>query len=130
MKKKSAKNNLKECSWVYLGLGILVLFFLILVLFIPFVYETIKEIIVIPNSYGPKRYICSILLGTSIYYFLLFWLIRRYASGKGKGIILIIILVWEIVGHIVNFIKVGNSRINIVFVIDAITLYYLVKSKE
>ena len=133
MKRKSNEKALREMRWLYVIFAVLALVFFALVLFIPSITEAFEKAMAeTKTSIGNisvKTYLL-VSLGTGALFDLLhFYLITRCVNKKSKGTFLLVLLVLSVVGSVINMITT-KSYSDIGLVIDAVTLFYLIRYRK
>lgn len=127
MKRKEPKRILNEFSWIYIFFVVLGIILAIVIPFIPGLVEEVQK--ALPN-YDNVLLTIEVSIITSVLIDLLyFYLIRRYTSGKSNGTVLMVLYCIGVIGNLVGIIFFkGTTSIN--FVMDAVGLYFLYKSKK
>ena len=133
MKRKSNKKVFKEMRWVYFIYAAIALIFFVLVLCLPSISEAFEKamsnVSINIGNISVKTYLLICLGISAVFDLWYFYLITRCANGKSKGTFLLVLLVLGVVSGVINMITTKNYY-DIAFVIDAVTLFYLVQSRK
>ncbi len=131
MKKRSAKENLKSFSWIYIIVSVFYVVGIAICNFMPELYNPINEAL---TSDGLSGIVilditaCVVVL-LNLWYF---WLCRRVAEGKSQGTLYMILLLLGVVGSIVSFFTNPGASKALSFdaVVDIVGLYFLIQFKK
>ena len=125
--KKTARDLLKEFSWVYVVLAVAYIVAFLLCLAVPEVADKLKENLGndIMIELGATAVVSAII------YLWYFWLARRTADGKSNGTFYMILLFIGIGGSVVNMlITKGATMLDIDTITDIIGLYFLLQVRK
>ena len=133
MSKKSNQEVFKGMRWVYMTFAILGIIAFILILSVPNISETINNAVPdFSKSLGGmdvKYYILGsfgIGILIDIWYF---YLITRYADGKSKGTLLLILLSLRVISATVA-IFTTHTPMSLGSIIDCVTLFFLLRYRK
>ena len=127
MSKRTANENLKSLSIIYIILAVLDIGALAICNLMPDVVNMFK------TNFGDNVMIeMSITIAVSVILYLwYFWLARRVADGKSNGMLLMILLVMGIAGSLVNaFVQRKFAFLSLDVIADICALYYLYQVRK
>ncbi len=127
MAKRTASENLRSFSIIYIVLSVLYIGAVILCSLIPDVANMLKA------SYGNDIMI-KLIIGVAVSvigYLWYFWLARRVADGKSNGTLYMVLLILGIVGSIISFFTVkGYGFLSLDAIVDICGLYFLYQVRK
>lgn len=128
MSKRSARNNLKSFSWIY----IIVSIFYVAGTIICNVMPELKNGLI--EGLGNDAMLTfNIAAGVVVVFNLwYFWLCRRVANGKSEGNLYMILLILGIVGSIVSFFttKGAGRALSFDAIVDICGLFFLMQARK
>ena len=125
--KKTARDLLKEFSWIYVVLAVAYIVAFLLCLAVPEIVDKLKENLGNDIMIG----LGTTAVVTAIFYLWYFWLARRVVDGKSNGTFYMILLFLGIGGSVVNMLTTkGATMLNIDTIADIIGLYFLFQVRK
>lgn len=127
MSKKTARENLKSFSWIYIVLIVLYIGATILCFAVPDIANQLKA------NFGNEIVItfCSGTAVSVVFCLLYFWLCRRVAEGKSQGTVYMILLILGIIGGIATAVaQKGFTVLSLEVIVDLIGLYYVIQARK
>ena len=128
MSKRSARNNLKSFSWIYIIVSIFYVAGTIICNLIPELKNGLIE-----GLGNDAMLTFNIAAGVVVVFNLwYFWLCRRVANGKSEGNLYMILLILGIVGSIVSFFttKGAGRALSFDAIVDICGLYFLMQARK
>ena len=128
MEKRTARENLKSFSWIYIILSIIVIIGTLICNFVPSIVNSFKATLTKEEMFGLNvTAVVNVLV-----YLWYFWLARRASDGKSKGTLYMILLILGIVGAIVSAISTRSIAALACadFIADVMALGYLLKIRK
>ena len=128
MSKKSASENLKSFSWIYIVVSIFYVVGTIICNVMPELKNGITE-----GLGNDAMLSLNITAGVVVVFNLwYFWLCRRVADGKSEGNLYMVLLILGIVGSLVSFFttKGAGRALSFDAIIDLFGLYFLMQVKN
>lgn len=128
MSKRSASDNLKSFSWIYIVVSVLYIVATIIFNVIPELKNGITE--GLGNDVMLSLNITAgVVVVLNLWYF---WLCRRVADGKSKGNLYMVLLILGVVGSIVSFFTTKGAVRALSFdaIIDLCGLYFLLQARK
>jgi len=128
MSKRSASENLKSFSWIYIVVSILYIAGTIIFNVTPELKNSITEGLG-NDAMLSLNIAAGVVVVLNLWYF---WLCRRVADGKSEGILYMILLILGIVSSLVSFFTTKGAGIALTFdaVIDLCGLYFLMQARK
>ena len=128
MSKRSASENLKSFSWIY----IIVSIFYVVVTIICNVMPELKN--GLTEGLGNDAMLtlnitAGVVVVLNLWYF---WLCRRVANGKSKGTLYMILLILGVVSSLVTFFttKGAGRALSFDAIVDLLGLYFLMQVRK
>ena len=128
MNKKSASENLKSFSWIYIVVSIFYLVGTIICNVMPELKNGLTE-----GLGNDAMLLLNITAGFVVVFNLwYFWLCRRVADGKSKGNLYMVLLIIGVIGSLITFFTTKGAGIALSFdaVIDLCGLYFLMQVRK
>lgn len=124
MSKRSASENLKSFSWIYIVVSILYIAGTIIFNLIPELKNGITNDVMLSLNIT-----AGVIVVLNLWYF---WLCRRVADGKSKGNLYMVLLILGIVSSLVSFFttKGAGIALSLDAVIDLCGLYFLMQARK
>ena len=128
MSKRSASENLKSFSWIYIVVSIFYVVATIICNVMPELKNGLTEGLG-NDAMLSINITAGVVVVLNLWYF---WLCRRVANGKSEGTLYMILLILGVVGSIVTFFttKGAGSALTFDAVIDICGLYFLMQAKK
>ena len=128
MSKRSAKENLKSFSWIYIIVSILYIAGTIIFNVMPELKNSITEGLG-NDAMLTLNITAGVVVVLNLWYF---WLCRRVADGKSEGILYMILLILGIVSSLVSFFttKGAGRALSFDAIIDLCGLYFLMQARK
>jgi hypothetical protein len=128
MSKRSASENLKSFSWIYIVVSILYIAGTIIFNVTPELKNSITKGLG-NDAMLSLNIAAGVVVVLNLWYF---WLCRRVADGKSEGILYMILLILGIVSSLVSFFTTKGAGIALTFdaVIDLCGLYFLMQARK
>ena len=131
MEKRSAKENLKSFSWIYIIVSVFYVVCAIICNFMPELSKAVTEAFAQEGVDGMLAFNISagVVVLLNLWYF---WLCRRVADGKSEGTLYMILLILGVVGSLVTFFttKGAGRALSFDAVVDLCGLYFLLQAKK
>ena len=128
MSKRSASENLKSFSWIYIIVSIFYVVATIICNVMPELKNGLTE-----GLGNDAMLSINITAGVVVLFNLwYFWLCRRVADGKSKGNLYMILLILGIVGSLVSFFTTKGAVRALSFdaIVDLCGLYFLMQARK
>ena len=128
MSKRSAKENLKSFSWIYVIVSIFYIVGIIICNVMPELKDGLTEGLG-NDAMLTLNITAGVIVAINVWYF---WLCRRVADGKSNGNLYMVLLILGVVGSIVTFFttKGAGRALSFDAVIDLCGLYFLMQAKN
>ena len=131
MEKRTAKDNLKSFSIIYIIVALFYIIGTIICNFIPELSNPIRNAFNSPELDG--MLVFNITAGVVVFLNLwYFWLARRVANGKSKGTFYMILLLLGVISSIVSFFTTGGVGRALSFdaIVDLLGLIFLMAVRK
>ncbi|MBR3162362.1 MAG: hypothetical protein IKF19_06505 [Bacilli bacterium] len=128
MSKRSASENLKSFSWIYIVVSIFYVVGTIICNIMPELKDGITEGLG-DDGILTLNITAGVVVVINLWYF---WLCRRVADGKSKGNLYMVLLILGVVGSLVSFFttKGAGRALSFDAVIDLCGLYFLMQARK
>ena len=128
MSKRSASENLKSFSWIYIVVSIFYVVVTIICNVLPELKNGITEGLG-KDGILTLNVTAGVVVVLNLWYF---WLCRRVADHKSKGTLYMILLILGIVSSLVTFFttKGAGKALSFDAIIDLCGLYFLIQAKK
>ena len=128
MSKKSAKENLKSFSWIYIIVSVFYIAGAIIFNVMPELKNGITDGLG-DDAILSLNITAVVVVLLNLWYF---WLCRRVADGKSDGKLYMILLILGIVGSLVSYFttKGAGKALSFDAVVDICGLYFLMQAKK
>ena len=128
MSKKSAKENLKSFSWIYIIVSVFYIAGAIIFNVMPELKNGITDGLG-DDAILSLNITAVVVILLNLWYF---WLCRRVADGKSDGKLYMILLILGIVGSLVSYFttKGAGKALSFDAVVDICGLYFLMQAKK
>ena len=128
MSKRSASENLKSFSWIYIVVSIFYVVVTIICNVLPELKNGITEGLG-NDAMLTLNITAGVVIVLNLWYF---WLCRRVADGKSEGNMYMVLLILGIVGSLVTFFttKGAGRALSFDAVIDLCGLYFLMQARK
>lgn len=128
MSKKSARENLKSFSWIYIIVSVFYIAGAIIFNVMPELKNGITDGLG-DDAILSLNITAVVVVLLNLWYF---WLCRRVADGKSDGKLYMILLILGIVGSLVSYFttKGAGKALSFDAVVDICGLYFLVQAKK
>ena len=124
MSKRSASENLKSFSWIYIIISIFYVVGTIICNFMPELKNGFTNDVMLSLNIT-----AGFVVVLNLWYF---WLCRRVADGKSEGNLYMVLLILGIVGSLVSFFttKGAGKALSFDAVVDLCGLYFLMQARK
>ena len=128
MSKRSASENLKSFSWIYIIVSILYIAGTIICNVMPELKNVLTEGLG-NDAMLTLNITAGVVVVLNLWYF---WLCRRVADGKSEGNLYMVLLILGVVGSLVTFFttKGAGRALSFDAVIDLCGLYFLMQARK
>lgn len=128
MSKKSARENLKSFSWIYIIVSVFYIAGAIIFNVMPELKNGITDGLG-DDAILSLNITAVVVILLNLWYF---WLCRRVADGKSDGKLYMILLILGIVGSLVSYFttKGAGKALSFDAVVDICGLYFLMQAKK
>ena len=128
MSKRSASENLKSFSWIYIVVSILYIAGTIIFNVIPELKNSITQGLG-NDAMLTLNIAAGIVVVLNLWYF---WLCRRVADGKSEGNLYMVLLILGVIGSLVTFFttKGAGKALSFDAVVDLCGLYFLMQARK
>ncbi len=128
MRKKSARENLKSFSWIYIIVSVFYIAGAIIFNVMPELKNGITDGLG-DDAILSLNITAVVVILLNLWYF---WLCRRVADGKSDGKLYMILLILGIVGSLVSYFttKGAGKALSFDAVVDICGLYFLMQAKK
>ena len=128
MSKRSASENLKSFSWIYIIVSIFYIAGTIIFNVMPELKDGITEGLG-DDGILTLNITAGVVVVINLWYF---WLCRRVADGKSKGNLYMVLLILGVVSSLVSFFttKGAGRALSFDAVIDLCGLYFLMQARK
>ena len=128
MSKRSASENLKSFSWIYIVVSIFYVVGTIICNIMPELKDGITEGLG-DDGILTLNITAGVVVVINLWYF---WLCRRVADGKSKGNLYMVLLILGVVSSLVSFFttKGAGRALSFDAVIDLCGLYFLMQARK
>ena len=128
MSKRSASENLKSFSWIYIVMSIFYVVGVIICNVMPELKDGITEGLG-KDGMLSLNISAGLTVVVNLWYF---WLCRRAADGKSKGTLYMILLILGVVGSLVTFFttKGAGRALGFDAIVDLCGLYFLMQVRK
>ena len=128
MSKRSASENLKSFSWIYIVVSIFYVVATIICNVMPELKNGFTEGLC-NDAMLSLNITAGVVIAINLWYF---WLCRRVADRKSKGTLYMILLILGVAGSLVSFFttKGAGKALSFDAIIDICGLYFLMQAKK
>ena len=128
MSRRSASENLKSFSWIYIIVSIFYVVATIICNVMPELKNGLTEGLG-NDAMLSINITAGVVVVLNLWYF---WLCRRVADGKSEGNLYMVLLILGIVGSLVTFFTTKNAGKALSFdaVVDLCGLYFLIQTRK
>ena len=128
MSKRSASENLKSFSWIYIIISIFYVVGTIICNFMPELKNGLTEGLG-NDAMLSLNITAGVVVVLNLWYF---WLCRRVADGKSEGNLYMVLLILGVIGSLVTFFTTKSvaKALSLDAVVDICGLYYLMQARK